>query len=203
MPFSRLWRNATADTLGDTGEWTNEVEVADLDGDGRPDILFANGAAYETPGPPISNWVFLNRGPDRPFVDASSAIFGDLEGITRVIKVRDVTADSLPDIVLGTTYQSQSQLFLGTGVGTFELATDRLPQVALSVGDLEIGDVDADGDLDMVLADWGPATPWRMPVGSTQLWLNDGDRAVHRCYRDRTCQLRSPLLLGARTCRCR
>ena len=173
-PFARLWEDATADTLGDTGEWTNEVEVADLDGDGRPDILFANGAAYETPGPPISNWIFLNQGPDRPFEDASSAIFGDLEGITRVIKVRDVNADSLPDIVLGTTYQSQSQLFLGTGVGTFELATDRLPQVALSVGDLEIGDVDADGDLDIVLAHWGSGSPMENTGGQVQLWLNDG-----------------------------
>lgn len=173
-PYAGLWEDATADTLGSTGEWTNEVEVADLDGDGRPDLLFANGAAYETPGPPIGSWVFLNRGPRQPFEDVSTEILGDFEGITRVIRVRDLNADSLPDIVLGTTYRTQSQLFLGTGVGTFELATDRFPQVPLSVGDLEIGDVDADGDLDVILADWGAGSPMENTGGQVQLWLNDG-----------------------------
>ncbi len=173
-PYAGLWEDATATTLGSTEDWTNEVEVADLDGDGRPDVLFANGAAYETPGPPIANWVFLNRGPGQKFEDASTQVFGDFEGITRVIRVRDLNADSLPDIVLGTTYQSQSQLFVGTGVGTFELATERLPQGPLSVGDLEVGDVDADGDLDIVLADWGVGSPMDNSGGQVQLWLNDG-----------------------------
>jgi len=48
-----------------------------------------------------------------------------------------------------------------------------LPAAELSVGDLEVGDVDADGDLDVVLADWGDGNPFDTE-GRTQLWLNDG-----------------------------
>ena len=173
-PFAGLWVDATASTIGATEDWTNKVEVADLDGDGLPDILFANGAAYETPGPPVASRIFVNGGPGQRFEDATTRILGDLETLTRVIKVRDLNADGLPDIVLGTTYQRQSQLFLGAGEGSFEFATDLLPQVELSLGDLEVGDVDADGDLDMVLADWGVGSPMENTGGRVQLWLNDG-----------------------------
>ena len=173
-PYAGLWEDATAETIGATGDWTNEVEVADLDGDELPDLLFANGAAYETAGPPIASQVFLNRGPGQRFEDATQAVLGEFEGLTRVIKVRDLNADGLPDIVLGTTYQTQSQLFLGIGNGEFRLATDQLPQVRSSVGDLEIGDVDGDGDLDLALADWGAGSPMANEGGRVQLWLNDG-----------------------------
>jgi hypothetical protein len=173
-PYAGLWEDATASTIGATEDWTNKVEIADLDGDRLPDILFANGAAYETPGPPVANRIFLNGGPGQRFEDATTRILGDLETLTRVIKVRDLNADGLPDIVLGATYQRQSQLFLGAGEGRFELATDLLPPVELSLGDLEVGDVDADGDLDMVLADWGVGSPMENTGGRVQLWRNDG-----------------------------
>ena len=45
-----LWQDVTAETIGETAEWTNKVELADIDGDGRVDILFANGGDYDKPG---------------------------------------------------------------------------------------------------------------------------------------------------------
>jgi hypothetical protein len=51
---------------------------------------------------------------------------------------------------------SQSQLFLNDGAGNFSNETDpTCRRSSASVGDLELGDVDGDGDLDMILADWG------------------------------------------------
>ena len=38
-----LWEDVTARVLPETAQWTNYVELADLDGDGRVDLLFANG----------------------------------------------------------------------------------------------------------------------------------------------------------------
>ena len=41
-----LWEDVTARVLPETAEWTNYVELADIDGDGRVDLLFANGGNY-------------------------------------------------------------------------------------------------------------------------------------------------------------
>jgi hypothetical protein len=50
-----------------------------------------------------------------------------------------------------------------------------LPQINSSVGDLEFGDVADDGDLDMVLSDWGAGFVMNNTGGRTMLWLNDGN----------------------------
>ena len=109
----------TAAAIGKTALWTNKVEIADLDGDGRPDLLFANGGDYSTPGTPEPNQVFLNVGPGFRFTEVTTDVFGPTPDIARVIKARDLNGDGLTDIVVGTTYQTQSRLFLGTGRGRF------------------------------------------------------------------------------------
>jgi hypothetical protein len=172
--YTSAWHDVTGTALGTTADWTNKVELADIDTDGDVDLLFANGGDYESPGTPVANRVFLNDG-EAGFTDATGTVFGRAVGITRVIKVADVNADSVPDIVVGTAYGTQSRLYLGAGSGRWRDATrTNLPSRRLSVGDLELGDVDADADLDMVLADWGPGSPMRNEGGVVALWLNDG-----------------------------
>ena len=65
------WEDATMATIGVTAEWSNKVELADIDGDGRVDILFANGAGYSAPEAPKMNRAFLNQGPVTPFLDTT------------------------------------------------------------------------------------------------------------------------------------
>jgi hypothetical protein len=171
-----LWDDATKTTIGATKEWTNKVELADIDGDGLVDILFANGGDYDYPGEPTFSQVFLNQGPDQMFEEVTRQVLPNAM-LARVIKVRDVNADGSPDILVGTTFQTQSRLYLGDGEGNFtDVTKTHLPQIKASVGDLEIGDVDGDGDLDVVLADWGPESPtsFTNEGGRTMLWLNDG-----------------------------
>ena len=166
--------DATAETIGETAEYTNRVELADLDADGDTDILFANGGGYEAPEEPEASRVFLNAG-DGTFEEATDAVMGGFTGTTRVIKVADLDGDGGNDILLGTTYETRSQLLLSSDNATWTNATaTNLPEVELSVGDLELGDVDADGDLDVMLAHWGNGgSPFEV-TGITQLWLNDG-----------------------------
>jgi hypothetical protein len=171
---SALWVDETASLLPRTGEWTNKVELADLDGDGRLDVLFANGGDYSEPGEPEMNRAFLNRGAGQPFVEATEAVFGTAPDLTRVIKVRDTNADGLMDVFVGNTYQTGSRLFVGLGEGRFVERTNRIPNRAMSVGDAEFGDVDGDGDLDLVLADWGAGNNMSNDGGRTRLWLNNG-----------------------------
>ena len=49
-----LWADVTETNLGSTGQWTSKVELADIDGDGDVDLLFANGAR-----PSPADWVRL------------------------------------------------------------------------------------------------------------------------------------------------
>jgi hypothetical protein len=169
-----LWVDVTAETIGKTGFWTNKVEIADLDGDGRPDLIFANGGDYSTPGTPEPNQVFL-QGEGFRFADRTRDVLGPTPDLARVVKARDLNGDGHVDIVVGTTYQTQSRLYLNDGRGRFsEVTATHLPRQPLSIGDLEPGDVDGDGDLDLVLADWGPGNNMENDGGRTRLWLNDG-----------------------------
>jgi hypothetical protein len=170
-----LWVDATKTTIGVTKGWTNKVELADVNGDELVDVLFANGGNYDTPGKPDFSKVFLNQGLGQMFEGATRQVFGPTAMLARVIKVRDVNADGWPDILVGTTYETQSQLYLGDSSSNFTNVTrSHLPQIKASIGDLEFGDVDGDEDLDVVLADWGPGSPMANEGGRTMLWLNDG-----------------------------
>ena len=120
---TKLWVDATPDTIGETKEWTNKVEVADLNEDGRPDLLFANGGNYSEPGAPEPSRVFFNMGPGQKFVEKTTEVLGPTPDISRVIKARDLTGDGIIDIVMGTTYQRQSRLFVGQGKGAFKDVT--------------------------------------------------------------------------------
>ncbi len=172
--FAGAWADATADSLGVTADWTNKVELADIDRDGDVDLLFANGGDYDTAGQPVASRVFVNNG-SGDFEDATKRVFGSTKALARVIKVADLNGDSAADVVLGTTYGTQSRLYLGDSDGRWTDATPKnLPVADLSVGDLEFGDVDGDQDLDIVLADWGDGNPMSSPGGKVVLWLNDG-----------------------------
>lgn len=171
-----LWVDKTDHYLNQTEEWTNRVEVADLNGDKMPDIIFANGGNYSQPGKPEFSRVFINKGNGEQFEEITSQVFGNEKYISRVIKVRDINKDNIADMIVGTTYESQSQLYIGLGNGVFKNVTEeQFPAIPASIGDLELGDVDADGDLDIVLSNWGPGNNMKNAGGITMLWLNDGN----------------------------
>ncbi len=180
LAAAQVWQDATPDCLGVTGEWSSKLELADIDGDGLPDILVANGGGYSTKGAAQPTRVWKNLGNwATPGVshcqEISAQAVGGFVGYSRMIKVADVDGDGRMDILTGGAYQTQLKLFTGTATGWVD-ASAQLPQQLTSIGDAEFGDVDGDGDLDIVLVDWGATAPGvaGYPGGVTRLYLNDG-----------------------------
>lgn len=172
-----LWEDVTESTIGVNSHWTNMVELADVNEDSLVDVLSAIGVGNDDPQPPEFSRIYLNQGPGTKFHEATKGIFGPSPlGIARVIKVRDVNDDGHVDVLVGLTFETESRLFLGQGEGRFLGATGtHFPRLKASVDDLELGDMDGDGDLDVVLCVWGPGNPKTNEGGRTMLWLNDGE----------------------------
>ncbi len=156
---------------------SSKVDAADLNGDGHIDLVFANGHGFDKGGDSSDQkqQAFLNNA-GVSMADISVAVFDNKSYNGRAVKLRDIDRDGDIDIVLGTTWGSQTQLFLNDGDGNFSNETKtHLPQILGSVGDLELGDVDGDGDLDLMLTDWGEESPVSQGSGGiTKLWLQMG-----------------------------
>ncbi|MCA9675338.1 MAG: VCBS repeat-containing protein, partial [Myxococcales bacterium] len=176
---AQAWDDATARTIGTTAQWTSKVELADLDGDGHVDLLFANGGNYATAGTPEPQRLFHNTGdfagPGLAFTEITDDVLGAAAvRLSRVIEARDLDGDGDVDLFIGGAHGTASALFRNDGAAGWVDVSSQLPAGALSLGDAEAGDVDGDGDLDLVLADWG-GPPQQVDGGQTRLWLNDGD----------------------------
>jgi MYXO-CTERM domain-containing protein len=171
---AQRWSDDTATTIGTTAEWTNKVELADVDGDGWLDVILANGRSYSTPGAPEPSRVFRNRadwaGTPPYFEEITPAVFGTAVGHARVVKARDIDGDGDDDLFVGNTYGDPSRLYRRDAGGWTDVTAAQLPAGTPWVGDADFGDVDGDGDLDLVLADWGPSIATGAPP---RLYLND------------------------------
>ncbi|HMQ15930.1 MAG TPA: VCBS repeat-containing protein [Phycisphaerae bacterium] len=152
-------------------EYTNQLAFADIDGDGDLDIAFANGGNYSTPGQPQKLRIFVNNGLGI-FTDESDARTGGLAALARDVEFGDVDGDGDLDMAVATDFSTLPRLLINNGAGYFsdESAT-RLPGIPLGSAHCAFGDVDNDGDLDLVFAN---ALPNRFGNGQTQLYLNDG-----------------------------
>ncbi len=187
---AQRWDDATAASLGATGQWTNQVELADLDGDGWVDLLFANGGDGEQAGDPEPQRVFRNLGnwaqAGPHFAEVTDRVFGAAaRRLARVIRVGDLDGDGDLDVFVGGAHGTASGLFVRGPGGVYDdVSATRLPAGPVALGDAELGDVDGDGDLDLTLVDWGG--PPSTADGPVRLWLNDGTARFTAAPADRT-----------------
>jgi hypothetical protein len=137
----------------DTGVYLSSVAVADVNGDGKPDLVLTNSSLSGTVG------VLLGNG-DGSFQDRQSVLAGVYASS---LVVADVNGDGRPDLVLSDD-QSVSVL-LGNGDGTFQAPQTVMTGTGLTVE--AVADLTGDGKLDLVVLDQGST--------SVDVLLGNGD----------------------------
>jgi hypothetical protein len=146
------------------GDDTQDVVLGDLDGDTDLDLTIGN----ESGGP---NVVLLNDGRGR-FSSAPSPLPSRAAPeATRNVSLADIDADGDLDMAFANVIfaggNPRPRLLRNVGGGRFEDITDpSVPASASGFIDFEFGDVDSDGDPDLVGTSF--------PINTLGLYLNDG-----------------------------
>ena len=128
------------------------VALADVDGDGDLDAVFGDSWASR---------LFVNDG-NGWFSDASALQMPAGNGWNVALAFADLDGDGDPDLVSGneaflsSPLFAQNRFYLNDGTGTFQDVTAaRLPAAFDNTRGLALGDLDSDGDIDLVFGTLG------------------------------------------------
>jgi hypothetical protein len=135
------------------------LAIGDVDGNGDLDLVITNGA--------VGDRLFLNNGTSNPFDGVESIALSGNVGTGNSVALADFDRDGDMDLAVGGSGARRSQLYLNNS------PHDPLSQFVLRditvdndlTRSVSIGDVDRDGDPDLVLGNLGQPN---------RLYLNDG-----------------------------
>ena len=172
-----------AATYDSGGYSTLSVAALDVNGDGKPDLLVANGcgAPSQTCSGDGVVGVLLGNG-DGTFQAAVSYDSGGQYAYA--IAVADVNGDGKPDLLVANWSSSSVGVLLGNGDGSFQAAVtyDSGGQRTASIA---VADVNGDGKLDLIVGN-------QCPSGSSCNLTKDGSVSVLLGIGDGTFQTAMP-----------
>lgn len=150
---SRLFEDATATALPEDTSHTRDAQIGDLDGDADLDLFIAHDNSRYGRQPQI----FINNGKG-VFRDETSARLPQMLLLTNQIELADVNQDGALDIYLANTMDGPNDpppdiLLMNDGQGHFRDETsERISQTWLGTQGIAAGDIDDDGDADLLAA---------------------------------------------------
>ena len=157
--------------------WSEGVEAVDVDNDGDIDILFADGDGFTSAGTKRANVLLINQLIETgfpTFTDESSTRLGGVSN-GKGVTTGDVDGDGWVDVLFANAFNTDTPfLYINRGAaepGVFDLesSTRGLTQ-NLSSGSAQFGDLDDDGDLDIIINHAYLGSP----TGRPKLYFNDG-----------------------------
>lgn len=162
----RVWLNngngqfSSGQVVSQSGSHTRTLVVGDMDGDGDADVVTGGST---NGGVSVANRLWLNDG---------SGTFAPGQYFSHVA-ITSLAADDLDDDgdldVFAGTFNAWNQIWLNDGAGNFANTAQTVessnPRRTLSTDSVAAGDLDADGDVDAVIAG---------DDGAVRVWWNDG-----------------------------
>jgi hypothetical protein len=139
------------------GESVNSIAVADVNGDGKPDLLVANQCASSSNGNCLDGVVSVLLGNGDGTFQAPVNYNSGGEGAVS-IAVADMNGDGKPDLIVanecpvsGDCDNGGVGVLLGNGDGTFQAVQTTLANSNFSRGQIAVADFNGDGKLDVAI----------------------------------------------------
>ena len=162
-------------------QYSEGVEACDVDKDGDLDLFIADGDGFSSPGTKHQNVLLINKKIETgtlSFVDESTTRLGVHISYAKSVCTGDVNGDGWPDVLYANVFNTDPpSLYINQGPanpGFFALeSSTRGLTTALNGRGAQMGDLDNDGDLDIIISDSG--VNYQGGVGGKpRLYINDG-----------------------------